>query len=333
LSRRTRIGIIREPSQEPQYGFNPFLKPTIHRWIQGCRPGKLRNTTAMTLRLSLLVILLLSIGICLVLLLPRSSIAENRYDPWLIYYHNQLPVEAFSSYRLLVFDADAHPPLAPLTAQGKKILGYISLGEVEQYRRHFEAVKSRGLLLEANPVWPDSYFIDIRHPFWAELVVTELIPAILARGFDGIFLDTLDNPIELERREPMRYQGMTAAAVDLIRGIRLHFPNIKIMMNRAYPLIEKVAPFIDMILGESVYTNYDFENRTFRLATPDAYRRHVEQLREAGRHNPRIGLYSLDYWDPKDTVMLKRIYDQQRRNGLIPYVATIELNQLVEEPQ
>jgi hypothetical protein len=47
---------------------------------------------------------------------------------------------------------------------------------------------------------------------------------------------------------------------------------------------------------------------------------------------PKLQIMSLDYWDPADTKGVATIYSTQRANGFIPYVSTIELNRVVEEP-
>lgn len=251
---------------------------------------------------------------------------------WAVYYSDKAALQEFSPYSLLVLDSKYHPPLRPLADRGKTLLGYLSLGEVEQQREHFAAVKAQGLLFGENPVWKGSYYIDVRDRRWTERVVTELIPAILHQGFDGIFLDTLDNPPHLEREDPKQFAGMREAAVRLVRTIRRHYPHIKIMLNRGYELLPEVASDIDMVLGESVYADYDFERQTYQRVPEPLYREQVAILKEAVRRNPALQVFTLDYWDPADKAGIAAIYRAQRANGFYPYVATIALDQVVPEP-
>lgn len=275
----------------------------------------------------------LFIGLMLVLMSTLQAKNTNLYSPWLVYYTNLENIEAFSNYQLLVFDNDNHPPLGELKKQGKLILGYISLGEVESYRGYFQAVKRQGILFGENPYWKGSYFVDMRSEYWSQLVMDQLIPKILEQGFDGVFLDTLDNPLFLENQDPIKYKGMKKAASKLVKAIRIYFPYAKIMMNRAYELISDVGPFIDMILGESVYTDYDFEQKTYRLVEPSTFEKQVLLLQNALKINPNIGIYTLDYWNPKDNNMIRQIYKVQRSKGFIPYVSTIKLDRIIEEPK
>ena len=245
---------------------------------------------------------------------PRAA----AQPPWLTYYADDATIEAFSDYSLLVLDADHHPPLGPLSAQRKLLLGYISLGEVERYRSHFADVKAEGILVQENGDWPGSFYVDLRDPRWTERVMSELVPEILRRGFDGVFLDTLDNAAELERIDPAAYAGMTAAAARLVRTIRFHFPKITIMLNRAYEILPMVEQDVDMVLGESVFTDYNFETKDYGRVPAEDYREQVELLQAAMARQPKLRVMTLDYWDLQDLDGIRRIYREQRPTASSP---------------
>ena len=69
----------------------------------------------------------------------------NRFSPWAVYYAENASYDDLANYELLVFDSDRHPPLSPLKKQGKILLGYISLGEVQSQRSYFKEVRQQGL--------------------------------------------------------------------------------------------------------------------------------------------------------------------------------------------
>ncbi len=273
--------------------------------------------------------------LCLALLPASFAVktGEEESERWLAYYSDKASPQDFSAYTLLVLDSDYRPELAPLSEHGKTLLGYLSLGEAEQHRHYFGEVREEGLLLGENPYWEGSYSVDIRERIWTERVIYELIPSLLHQGFDGVFLDTLDSPLHLEWKEPERYQGMTEAAVRLVRTIRKHYPHIKIMLNRAYEILPQVAGDIDIVLGESVYADYDFENKSYRRVPKQLYQRQLAYLKEAVSHNPALKVFTLDYWEPHDHEGIAAIYREQRANGFIPYVATVALDRIVPEPR
>jgi len=253
-------------------------------------------------------------------------------DRWVVVYSEKPTIEEFRDYRLVVLDSIHHPPIRPLLEQKKTVIGYISLGEVESYRDYFKAVEKEGILYEKNPNWPDSRFVDVRDTRWTKRVLEELIPQLLHKGFQGIFIDTLDNPAELERRDPKKFKGMTEGAANLVKAIRRHYPRIYIMLNRAYEILPAVDGQIDAVLGESVFTEIDFEKKTYRLSDAKVYRQQVEWLHAAKGRQPRLKIYTLDYWAPTDTAGVARIYAEQRKNGFIPYVSVKDLDRVVKEP-
>ncbi len=87
-----------------------------------------------------------------------------------------------------------------------------------------------------------------------------------------------------------------------------------------------------MALGESVFADYDFDNKTYRLVEPALYAGQVATLKAAKARFPNLRVMTLDYWNPEDAAGVARIYAEQRRNGFNPYVGTIDLDQIVWEP-
>lgn len=251
---------------------------------------------------------------------------------WAISYAQQPRAEEFRGFELIVVDSDAHATLSDLARPGRDLLAYMSLGEIEQHRSYFQSAKDEGVLLGENPNWHGSFYVDVRQERWRRRVLEQLVPAILAAGFSGVFLDTLDDPGALERQDPQTYHGMTAAATNLVRGLRESFPRIRIMMNRGYDLFPAIAPFIDILLGESVYTTYDANDRGYVHVPAAQYDEQVRLLKQARSANPKLRICSLDYWDPTARKQIRRIYQVERANGFAPYVATRELDRVVREP-
>src|SRR5688500_2167134 len=105
---------------------------------------------------------LLFLAGAVVALAGRAVPAAAEGERWVVVYSEKPAVEEFSAYNLVVLDSIHHPPLRPLLEQRKTVIGYISLGEVENYRDYFKDVEKEGILYEKNPNWPDSRYIDVR---------------------------------------------------------------------------------------------------------------------------------------------------------------------------
>lgn len=253
-------------------------------------------------------------------------------EQWIVYYADKAPSELFLPYDVIVFDSVQHPALAPLKDRGKTVLGYISLGEAEEYRSDFQFLKKQNLLVQRSKEWPDHHYVDVRNPAWIQKAIDETIPNLLQHGFDGIMIDTLDSPLLLEEKYPQKYKGMSDAVVRMIKAIRMHYPTIKIMVNRGFEVLPQIANDIDMVLAESTYTTYDFDKKVAVLQPKDEHEYYVEMLKSAQKIAPSLKIYTLDYWDMQDRKGVQAIYDLQRKYGFTPYVTTVDLEHIHVAP-
>lgn len=236
-------------------------------------------------------------------------------------------------YDLLVLEPDHARPIEPLRGPGSRLLGYISLGEVERGRPFSGQLDRAGALQAANPNWPDARMVDLRHPAWRSLIVEKLVPDILRKGYDGLFFDTLDNAEAMEAKDPAGNKGMVAAATEVVRAIRAQFPSIAIMMNRGYALLPGAAKYIDFVLGEAMASRWSFTDKRYEMTPPADWLWQAERLRGARQSNPAVELATLDYWDPSDRATVASLYQRERAAGFHPYVATLALDKLLPEPR
>lgn len=284
------------------------------------------GTTAVGRRL---VATLLGLGAASAAGAQACTPADCRF---LVYYGNDEDA-AIGDYDLVVLDAEAPGRLLARRAAGARLLGYVSMGEIHASRSYFAQAQSAGILLGRNPSWPDAWFVDMRAPLWDRLLLERIIPAVLARDFDGVFLDTLDDAEFLEQQDPRRHAGMVDAAAGLVRRMRRRFPAAGIMINRGYAVLPQLVGQYDMLLGESVRTTHEGDPPTYRRVSERDYAWQRDAMWEARRRFPSLRLFSLDYWDPSDRDGIARIYAEQRRNGFVPYVATPDLTRIVPQPR
>lgn len=264
--------------------------------------------------------------------IPRPTIIETKHPRFAVYYTDKERPETFLPFKTLVFDADHHPALRELQNRGKSLLGYVSVFEAAPYREHYAALEKAGLLIKPDGQKGREY-IDIRKPQWAELLVGTILPSMVEKGFDGVMLDTLDDALALEERQPQTYAGMTQAAISTIKLVKLHFPYMKIMVNRAFQILPKVQMDIDMVLAESTLSDARIKEQKPVLFAEDARAHVLSVLKAAKTSVPELEIYTLDYWDMQDKQGVAAIYAQQRALGFIPYVATPDLQTVFDEPQ
>lgn len=254
--------------------------------------------------------------------------SRSRRESFLIYYgHAYDPV--ITCYEVVVLDPDMEGlarPNPPATC-----LGYMSLAEVHSTRSYYPDLAADGLILGESKGWPGTYLVDVRDARWQNRVLGSLVPSILAKGIHGLFLDTLDTAEFLEGADPIRYRGMVKAAADLVRAIRRSNLDTPIMINRGYEILPLISGSFDMLLGESVRATFVGSNSYRRVSDSDlAWQR--DRMHAAKTRDPRLRLFSLDYWDPEDREGIAQIYYEAKRDGFIPYVGTPDLMRIVPPP-
>ncbi|MFO0989438.1 MAG: endo alpha-1,4 polygalactosaminidase [Alphaproteobacteria bacterium] len=267
----------------------------------------------------------------LAVLAGTAGAASASEERWVVVYTEKPSVAEFRDYGLVVLDSVHHPPIRPLLEQKKTVIGYISLGEVENYRDYYKAVEAEGILYGRIPTGPTAATSTCAMRAGRGASWKTWCRGCCARA-SKIFIDTLDNPAELERRDPAKFKGMTEAAARLVEAIRRHYPRMYIMLNRSYEILPAVEGQIDAVLGESVFTEIDFEKKGYRLADAKTYQLQVKWLKEAKARRPALKVYTLDYWPPTDAAGVARIYAEQRKNGFIPYVSVKDLDRVLKEP-
>lgn len=263
--------------------------------------------------------------------LPILVFPDNTF-PWVVYYGDEINVEAFDPYNPIILDGDSHSLLKQLLKKNKEVLGYLDLAEINEQSPWFSKIKQMGLLIQDNQQWPGDWAVDIRDPYWKDLVVNHLAPTLISQGFTGIMIDQTDVAIALEQQDPKKYGGMMQAAVDLIRALGKKFPGKRLMLNRGFEILQQVGDAIDYELAEALYSSYNFETKKYFIQPEAGYEWELDQINQARESFPHIVVFSLDYWDPEDTQMYEKIYAIERTACFRPYVSTVTLNQIIPEP-
>jgi cysteinyl-tRNA synthetase, unknown class len=81
------------------------------------------------------------------------------------------------------------------------VLAYMSIGEAETYRWYWPQRSSTWLGPE-NPQWRGNYGVRFWHPDW-QAIIFEYTDKIIAAGFDGVYLDKVDEFEEMGHKDDM----------------------------------------------------------------------------------------------------------------------------------
>jgi polysaccharide biosynthesis protein PelA len=226
---------------------------------------------------------------------------------------------------MVVLSGDPRIPLTDLPRQTIR-LGYLSVGEADPRRDYWPDVRGAPYLVEPDPSWPENVRVDLRDPQWQAVVLDREIPRLLALGFDGLMLDTIDTAPYLEAKDRARFAGTRQALRELLRTIHQRFPQAPLVANGTEALVD-AAPYVDGFIVEGVFATYDFGRRLYRETTDQERTWKLAQIDQALGVAPRP-VFSIEYADVGDAALSGWAATQAERRGFRPYVTVKDLNML-----
>ena len=226
---------------------------------------------------------------------------------------------------MVVLSGDPRIPLTDLPRQTIR-LGYLSIGEADPRRDYWNEVRGASFLVEPDPSWPENVRVDLRDPRWQAVLLNQEIPRLLALGFDGLMLDTIDTAPYLESKDPSRFGGMRQGLRDLVRAIHDRFGQARLVANGTEALVD-VAPAVDGFIVEGVFATYDFGRRLYRETTDQERSWKLGKIDQAlaVAHRP---VFTIEYADVGDAALSDWAATQAEQHGFRPYVTVKDLNML-----
>jgi uncharacterized protein (TIGR01370 family) len=229
--------------------------------------------------------------------------------------------ERLGDFDLAVVDGEeaSAAEIAALRDDGDLVLGYLSVGTIERWRSWYPRLKRFRLGAWAD--WKDEWFADVSRAKLRRRLSDRIAPMLLAKGFDGLFLDNVDM-IEARRHRPQR-AGMRTLVEDLAALVRAD-GRLLFAQNGAWGL--RKLGLVDVLDGwnrEDVTWTYDFDRRRYVHSQPQGTREALAELAEFGDRG--LVVTATDYTRADDRAALREATDNACSVGALPYVADIGL--------
>lgn len=180
--------------------------------------------------------------------------------------------------------------------------GYISVGEVHESRPYWAGLRKAAWVFNENPNWPGAHGVDIRALAWQKLLLGTVVPELVRNGFNGVFLDTLDEALHLEEENPKRFRGTRKALIQWIRTLKADFPKLGILPNNGLAILQDIGDIIDGVVIEDFYTRYNFDKKVAEAA-PAADDREKEVLLDAFVKKFKKPVFVVLYGDPNSDLV------------------------------
>lgn len=244
-----------------------------------------------------------------------SSSSSPSKRPLAVFY-GRGELEALKHFERVVLQAFHYTDEAvgTLKAAGASPLAYLSLGE------DVGEVASEGVgktvpwrRSERNPNW-HGHYVRAGHPGWAAQLLRQA-EGLLARGFEGFLLDTLDT-VDLFPEDRNAY-------LELVAALRRVAPQGYLLANRGFSLLPELAEHIDGLLFEAFSSTWYADNVTKAL-TPGDLLENTERVTAVEGFG--LDLYALDYADTPALEAFAR--DRARSHGLVSLIGNRDLTRL-----
>jgi len=260
------------------------------------------------------------------MLILSDDVWEVNTVKWIVYYGQDLSSDVVKKLDVAILEP-GHIQPSKYKAKKTKFVGYLSVGEVNHNRSYWSLVKGKSFLVEENENWPGAYRVDIRSKEWQDLLLKQIIPSIINKGYNGVFLDTVDTAIYLEQKDPTKYAGSKQAMIDFIIRMHKEFPDLMIIPNNGLQILNSIGPHISGVLVEDLYTRYNFENKTY-TKTPIEDTKYKEKYLDLFKVKYNKPVYNVLYsTDSKDEVAKYGI-KMSRSKGFHWYITTVDLMHL-----
>jgi uncharacterized protein (TIGR01370 family) len=171
-------------------------------------------------------------------------------------------LELLKQYDLVIVDGEnaTAEQVAALQGSDAIVLAYLSVGTIERGRSWFKRVKRYKLDLWGN--WGE-WYADTSQPKFRRILSGSVAPSILAKGFDGLFLDNVDMIREHRRQR----KGM----IRLVRALaaRVHSSSGYLFAQNGEDVIERMLPSLDGWNREDVTATYNFDTESYEVVSEE----------------------------------------------------------------
>ena len=189
-------------------------------------------------------------------------------------------------------------------------------GEINENAKDFRKLKNT--TSQKNTDW-NSFYLDIASEK-VKNVLKSRIKNIFYLGYDGLFLDNIDNYTSFGPQYHLQQN-----LVQFIYSIRNDFPNKTLVQNAGLEILNLLHTKIDYVLVESVFTEYNFAQQKYQLREAKFQIERLNLLKDKiSKFNikPLLLEYAVD---PK---MVKTIRKNSRKEKLPIIISEISLQNL-----
>ena len=261
------------------------------------------------------------LALVLVVLLPASALATG--SELAFFYGANPPVKSLSQFDRIVLEPDniKSAEHKALRQHGASTFAYLSIGEIGPTRPWFNTLPESATL-GINTSW-NSKVMDISSNAWQRFVL-QRVSDLVAHGYSGVFLDTMDS-YQLFSDTPQQKQQQEQGLSNLLYRIKRQHPNLRLIANRGFEIIDQIAPYLEGIAAESLYSGWNNEAQRY-VDVPEADRQWLTTTLTRIKQQHQLDIIVIDYLPPAERSKAREVAARITAEGFIPWIANPSLD-------
>ncbi len=232
------------------------------------------------------------------------------------FYYNEVDsIRELLNFNRVVLDPSnvTDKQIRSLHEAGIRVYSYISVGEYDSELPDSLVSAKR----TDNEEWK-SNIMDITSPLWHEHILKRT-GELKARGFDGLFLDTLDsfNAYADEEEDKADFDRQVEGLTDLVNKIHKILP--RLIFNRGFEIFDKIDFKPEAVGAESVYKTFSAVDNSYSDVTSEDREWIISKLNHV--KDSGVEAIGLDYLPDTDLNARVELAKRIAKLGYTPYVS------------
>jgi len=263
------------------------------------------------------------LGLLLLSLLCVSQAAAAPSENIAFFYGSNPAINAWSQYDRLVVESEniSAAELSGLKQHGAAAFAYLSVGEVGPDRNW---KLKQEWTIGYNKAW-DSNVMDLTNSGWQRFLL-QRVDVLVATGYDGLFLDTMDSHL-LAVSDAAGRNAQQNALANLLYRIKKRHPSIRLISNRGFEVMDKIAGYLEAVAAESLYAGWDNSKSAYE-PVPQDHRQWLTQQFNTIKQLYDLDTIIIDYVPITEHDEARNVAKKIAADGFTPWVATPSLDNI-----
>ncbi len=264
--------------------------------------------------------------IFLTCLCPCREVSALKFEKYAVYY-GPPKVARLSKFDLVIIETQHYTSEQIQLLKGYcKVVAYLSPVAIGGWEWWADEV-DESWVIGYDPTW-NEHILNISDPSFQTFLLERVVPHYVSLNVDGLFIDNVDLAI---------YYGMSAGIIQFLKNLKLQFPNLLVIQNRGFEIVDYTKEYVDGFMFESFGSTWYSANGQIRykIIKGSDYEWMIAQANKLRRISMETGaiVLALGYASPNsalndDPNILSYVYNLSWSYGFISYVSTVYLDQV-----